>query len=73
MLINIRRLCEFRTKSDCGQFARIILFSMLSAFFLTNVSYAKVRVAVCQILVIDGDLGIARFEANSRRKWPPNW
>lgn len=61
-MINIRRLCEFRTKSDCGQFARIILFSMLSAFFLTNVSYAKVRVAVCQILVIDGDR-----EGNFRR------
>src|ERR1039458_240149 len=62
MLINIRRPGAFRTKSVCGQFARIILFSMLSAFFLTNVSYAKVRVAVCQILVIDGDR-----EGNFRR------
>ncbi len=51
-----------QTKSISRVFIRRLFFGLSAMFFMTAVSYAKVRVAVCQILVIDGDR-----EGNFRR------
>jgi len=61
MVLN-RKVKAFQTKSAGRRSAPTLLFGLCAAFFVTSVGYAGVRVAVCQILVIDGDR-----EGNFRR------
>lgn len=60
--MKIKLAKAFRARSLGRKCALTLVFGPFAAFSLTAVGYAKVRVAVCQILVIDGDR-----EGNFRR------
>jgi predicted amidohydrolase len=62
MVTEIRMTKMFHGKSIGKRAAPSIIVSLLAFMFMTPAAFAKVKVAICQILVIDGDR-----EGNFRR------